>query len=227
LAGKIPFKKKKIELRKFIVMFFNLILILLIIGVLILGIPRLITGLYSNPRITSVSEASPERAAIVFGAGLRRDGTPTTILRDRVETAVALYNQGKVEKLLFSGDNSFLDYNEPGSMKEYALSFGVPEKDIILDFAGRRTYDTCYRAKEIFGLQKALLVTQPYHLPRAVFTCNILGLESSGVYADNYPYRKLSLGFWTLRELPATLVALWELFITKPTPILGNKEPIF
>ncbi len=208
-------------------MLFIILIFLLLFGVLILGIPRVVTGIYSNPRVSSVSEAAPERAAIVFGAGLRRDGTPTTILRDRVETAAALYRQGKVEKLLFSGDNSFLDYNEPGGMKEYALQLGVPEEDIVLDFAGRRTYDTCYRAKEIFGLQKALLVTQPYHLPRAVFTCNMLGLESSGVYADNYPYRKLSLGFWNLRELPATLVAFWEIFFSKPQPILGNPEPIF
>jgi SanA protein len=208
-------------------MFFLILLILLVLGVLLLAIPRFITGIYSNPRINSVSNASPERVAIVFGAGLRRDGTPTTILRDRVETAAALYKQGKVEKLLFSGDNSFLDYNEPGSMKEYALQLGVPEQDIVLDFAGRRTYDTCYRAKAIFGLERALLVTQPYHLPRAVFTCNMLGLKSTGVYADNYPYRKVSLGYWNLRELPATLVAFWELFISKPQPILGNAEPIF
>jgi SanA protein len=208
-------------------MFFLILLILLVLGVLLLAIPRFITGIYSNPRITSVSNASPERVAIVFGAGLRRDGTPTTILRDRVETAAALYKQGKVEKLLFSGDNSFLDYNEPGSMKEYALQLGVHEQDIVLDFAGRRTYDTCYRAKAIFGLERALLVTQPYHLPRAVFTCNMLGLKSTGVYADNYPYRKVSLGYWNLRELPATLVAFWELYISKPQPILGNAEPIF
>jgi SanA protein len=208
-------------------MFFLILLILLVLGVLLLAIPRFITGIYSNPRINSVSNASPERVAIVFGAGLRRDGTPTTILRDRVETAAALYKQGKVEKLLFSGDNSFLDYNEPGSMKEYALQLGVPEQDIVLDFAGRRTYDTCYRAKAIFGLERALLVTQPYHLPRAVFTCNMLGLKSTGVYADNYPYRKVSLGYWNLRELPATLVAFWELYISKPQPILGNAEPIF
>jgi SanA protein len=214
-------------LKQVIKMFFIFLFIALIIGTLLLGIPRLITGIYSNSRIFSVSDAEPERAAIVFGAGLRRDGTPTTILRDRVETAAALYKQGKVEKLLFSGDNSQLDYNEPGAMKEYALQMGIPEGDIVLDYAGRRTYDTCYRAKAIFGLDRALLITQPYHLPRAVFTCNMLGLYGSGVYADNYPYRKISLGYWNLRELPATLVALWELFISTPQPILGEKEPIF
>jgi SanA protein len=214
-------------LKKVSKMLFHFLFIALIIGILLLSIPRLITGIYSNSRIFSVSDAKPESAAIVFGAGLRRDGTPTTILRDRVETAAALYKQGKVEKLLFSGDNSQLDYNEPGAMKEYALQMGIPEDDIVLDYAGRRTYDTCFRAKAIFGLDHALLITQPYHLPRAVFTCNMLGLYGSGVYADNYPYRKISLGYWNLRELPATLVALWELFISKPEPILGEKEPIF
>ena len=214
-------------MKKVFKMLFLFLLIALLIAILLLGIPRLITGIYSNSRIFSVSDVESERAAIVFGAGLRRDGTPTTILRDRVETAVALYKQGKVSKLLFSGDNSQLDYNEPGAMKEYALQMGIPQSDIVLDFAGRRTYDTCYRAKAIFGLDNALLVTQPYHLPRAVFTCNMLGLGGSGVYADNYPYRKISLGYWTMRELPATLVALWELYVSKPEPILGEKEPIF
>jgi SanA protein len=203
------------------------LILVLVIGVLLFGVPRLITGVYSNSRIFSVTDVMPEKAAIVFGAGLRRDGTPTTILRDRVETAAALYKTGKVQKLLLSGDNSYLDYNEPGAMKEYALELGIPEPDIILDYAGRRTYDTCYRAKAIFGLERALLVTQPYHLPRAVFTCNMLGVVSTGVYADNYPYRKISLGYWNLRELPASLVALWEIFVSKPLPILGEKEPIF
>jgi SanA protein len=203
------------------------LILVLVIGVLLFGVPRLITGVYSNSRIFSVTDVMPEKVAIVFGAGLRRDGTPTTILRDRVETAAALYKTGKVQKLLLSGDNSYLDYNEPGAMKEYALELGIPEQDIILDYAGRRTYDTCYRAKAIFGLERALLVTQPYHLPRAVFTCNMLGVVSPGVYADNYPYRKISLGYWNLRELPASLVALWEIFVSKPLPILGEKEPIF
>jgi SanA protein len=200
---------------------------ILVLALILLGAPRLITGIYAHGRTFSTSTVQPEKAAIVFGAGLRRDGTPTTILRDRVETAAALYKAGKVQKLLLSGDNSYLDYNEPGSMKEYALNLGIPEPDIILDYAGRRTYDTCYRAKAIFGLENAILVTQPYHLPRAVFTCNMLGVVSSGVPADNYPYRKLSLGYWNLRELPATLVAIWQVLVSKPQPILGEKEPIF
>lgn len=156
-----------------------------------------------------------------------RDGSPTPILRDRVASAAELYFTGKVEKLLMSGDNRFIDYNEPQAMKEYALELGVPEQDIILDYAGRRTYDTCYRAKHIFGLQQALLVTQHYHLPRALLTCNGLGLKAEGVQADRRDYNPRSMRFWRMREIPASLVAFVETFITHPLPVLGEPEPIF
>src|SRR5512134_585999 len=150
-------------------------------SLLVLSIPRLITGLYASNRIYSASNSPSKRVAIVFGAGLRRDGTPTAILRDRVETAADLYSSGKVEKILMSGDNRFDDYNEPEAMRQYALSLGIPAQVIALDYAGRRTYDTCYRAKAIFGVESALLVSQKFHLPRALFICNTLGLDSAGV----------------------------------------------
>ena len=126
-----------------------------------------------------------------------------------------------------SGDNRFLDYNEPGAMRDYALSLGVPDEAIVLDFAGRRTYDTCYRARDIFHLKQALLVTQSFHLPRAIYTCNQLGLPAVGVSADRREYFRRSTAFWHLRETPATLVALWEIHFTKPVPVLGDPEPIF
>ncbi len=110
-------------------------------------LPRILTGLYAAARIFTPEAVSAQRVAIVFGAGLRRDGTPTAILRDRVMTAARLYFDGKVQKLLMSGDNRFENYNEPGAMREYALSLGVPDEAIVLDYAGRRTYDTCYAPK--------------------------------------------------------------------------------
>jgi SanA protein len=190
-------------------------------------LPRLVTAIYAASRIYKV-ETSPARlVAIVFGAGLRRDGTPTTVLRDRVETAVELYKQGRVIKLLMSGDNRFSYYNEPEAMRQYALQLGMPDKDIVLDYAGRRTYDTCYRAKEIFGIKDAILVTQLFHLPRAIYTCNMLGVDSVGVEADQAYYRKITRLFWNIRELPATLTALVELHLTHPQPVLGEPEPIF
>jgi vancomycin permeability regulator SanA len=190
-------------------------------------LPRLITTLYASARVDSIDEAPTKRVGIVFGAGLTRDGRPTRVLRDRVETAAQLYFAGKVEKLLMSGDNTFVDYNEPQAMKEYALAMGVPDSDIVLDYAGRRTYDTCYRANEIFGVDQAILITQSFHLPRALYLCNQLGVDASGVAAQNHYFLKRSRAFWNFRELLATPVALWEVHVSQPLPILGNPEPIF
>ncbi len=130
------------------------IIFLTIIAIPLLGlISRIITQIYSTQKIYSVDNAPFSPVAIIFGAGLRRDGSPTTVLKDRVAAGVDLYLSGKVEKLLMSGDNRFLDYNEPGAMADYAYQLGVPREDIILDYAGRRTYDTCYRAKYIFQIK--------------------------------------------------------------------------
>ena len=192
-----------------------------------LVLPRFLTYLMAWNKIHTVENAPSERAAIIFGAGLRRDGTPTAVLRDRVETGVNLYFDGKVEKLLMSGDNSLVEYNEPEAMRQYAISLGVPEQDIVLDYAGRRTYDTCYRAKSIFGLDSALLVTQKFHLPRALFLCNVLGVKATGVEANNNYYLKRTRFFWNIREQFATFTAFMDIYVDKPTLILGQPEPIF
>ncbi len=198
-----------------------------LLGLFGLLLPRFIFLLYSKPRTFPVKEVSPRRVAIVFGAGLWRDGTPTPILRDRVQTAANLYFDGKVEKLLMSGDNRTVDYNEPESMRQYALGLGVPDEDIVLDYAGRRTYDTCYRARDIFRIDSAILVTQEFHLPRAIFLCNMLGVDGVGVPADIQYYRKISRAFWTFREVLATLDAINDIMFKKPVPVLGDPEPIF
>jgi len=185
------------------------------------------TLLYARPRMHTAADVPPSRAAIVFGAGLRRDGSPTPVLQDRVQTAVELYFAGKVEKILMSGDNRFLDYNEPGAMFNYARALGVPSDDIVLDFAGRRTYDTCYRAKAIFGLEEAVLVTQRFHLPRAILLCSQLGIQAQGVPSDQRTYRRSSRAIWSARETIATFTAFIDLWVRKPLPVLGDPEPIF
>jgi len=203
-----------------------MILILVIAGLVTFGLPRVITAITARNKIDSVTTSPTGKIAIVFGAGLLRDGTPSPVLRDRVSTAVQLYFAGKVQKILMSGDNRFIDYNEPASMQAYAINLGVPSEAIILDYAGRRTYDTCYRAKHIFGLEEAILVTQQYHLTRALFTCNGIGLKSTGVAADMRIYHPRSLTIWNLRELPASLVALWQVWVSQPLPVMGEPEPI-
>jgi len=213
--------------KKVVQMIFRLMLLTSLMAAAVIFMPRLLTGFYSWGRIFRLADAPARRVAVVFGAGLHRDGSPTPVLRDRVSTAAQLYQQGKVEKLLLSGDNRFVDYNEPAAMRDYALSLGVPPEDLVLDYAGRRTYDTCYRALHIFGVQEAVLVTQSFHMPRALYTCNLLGLPAVGVASDLRSYRRISEYFWNLRELPASLVAVWEVLVTRPLPVMGDPEPIF
>lgn len=205
----------------------KLFLLLAGLTLLIILAARLTTGLYARSKIYTVPDVPSRRVAIVFGAGLWRDGSPTPILRDRVAAAAELYFAGKVEKLLLSGDNRFVDYNEPEAMRQYARSLGVPGEALVLDYAGRRTYDTCYRAKAIFGLTEAILVTQAFHLPRAVYLCNHLGVDGVGVPADRRTYRRSSMLYWNLREYLATVNALWEVHLSHPLPVLGKPEPIF
>ena len=181
----------------------------------------------ASPYIVSPEKAPARRVAIVFGAGLWRDGSPTPVLRDRVATAADLYFRGQAQKLLFSGDNRFINYNEPEAMRRYALSLGVPNDAIVLDYAGRRTYDTCYRARAIFGVRKALLVTQRFHLARAVYTCRALGVDAIGIPADRRRYRTLPYLYWNAREVLASARALLDVHLTHPLPVLGKFEPIF
>jgi SanA protein len=195
-------------------------------ALLLVLLPRLITGRSATNHIYKETEAPAERVAIIFGAGIRSDGTPTAMLRDRVLTGADLYFSGKVEKLLMSGDNRFENYNEPESMRQFALSAGVPDEAIVLDYAGRRTYDTCYRAKVIFGVKDALLVTQKFHLPRALFLCNTLGLNVTGVEASNCYWNGSPL-VWDIREQFATIAAFLDLYVSSPSPVLGDPEPIF
>jgi SanA protein len=208
-------------------MLLKILFLLVLFLVLLLLIARLAIVTYAGSKMIQPGEVAPQRVAIVFGAGLKRDGTATQVLQDRVRTAADLFFTGKVEVLLMSGDNRFVDYNEPAVMQAVALSLGVPQEAIVLDYAGRRTYDTCYRAKAIFGVDKAILVTQAFHLPRAIYLCNRLGVEATGVAADVRVYRRSAVFLWNVREIIASAAALWDVNISHPVPVLGNPEPIF
>ena len=172
-------------------------------------------------------EVDPRPVAIVFGAGVYPDGRLSPMLADRVATGVALYNAGKVQKLLMTGDNSILTYNEPWHMADYAIRLGVPEEDIAFDYAGRRTYDSCWRAKHIFGLARVVLVTQGFHLPRAIYLCQAMGLDAVGVAADRRVYPRRTLAWLTLRETLARLRAWVDVHLFKPQPIGGDPIDIF
>lgn len=184
------------------------ILLIITALVLIVTLPRLILQWRYGPTISSVENALEKPTAIVFGAGLRWDGRPTPVLADRVSTAVQLFNEGKVESLLMSGSANSHGHNEAFAMRDYAHTLGVPEEVIQVDTSGDRTYLTCLNAKENFNVTSALLVTQEFHLPRALVLCEALGIDAQGVSADLREYR--AEGFWSFRETAATLRALWD-----------------
>lgn len=174
--------------------------------------------------ITEVAVENPPRVAIVLGAKVWETGDPSNVLYDRIVTAVELYRAGRVRKILMSGDNPSADYDEPTAMKLTAVKLGIPENDVILDFAGRRTYDTCYRAKEIFDVRKAIIVTQEFHQARALYLCNNLGVDSLGVTANRRRYE--GENYWAVREFFSRAGAWFEINFLPFEPIGGDKQPI-
>lgn len=181
---------------------------------------------YYQSQIFSVpTEISPGKTAIVLGASAK-NFYPSPVLKDRIEAAVDLYKQGKVENILMSGDNRFNNYNEPEVMTRYATKLGVPVNKIYRDYAGRRTYDTCFRAKHIFQIKEAILVTSKFHLPRTLYTCEQLGIKVDGFYHDNRNYYWSTYLSWQLRETIATSVAWVNINIVSSQPVLGEPLPI-
>lgn len=180
------------------------------------------------------AEPIPRRSvAIVFGAGLF-NGRPSPALADRLDSAIDLYRAGRVGHLLMSGDNSRADYDEVTAMRDYAIARGVPADAITRDYAGFSSYETCYRSRAIFGADDAILVTQDYHLPRAVYTCRTLGIDAIGLAVPDwshhperarthYPF-DLRISY-AAREWLATVKAIGQLHLTRPAPtFLGPFE---
>lgn len=162
-----------------------------------------------------------EPVAIVFGAGIRGGGGLSPMLADRVQAATDLYRAGKVRRLLMSGDNSSASYDEVTPMRRFAMARGVPAQDITLDHEGVSTFDSCYRAHEVFGVTKATLVTQRFHLPRALYTCVQLGIDAVGLGTPDWGVYSDGLMFnYTLRESLASLKAIWEIHVSHPAPVL-------
>ena len=197
----------------------------------ILGIGVYLLSLYvkksTENRIISAEEADGKNDAdciIVLGAGVRDDGTPSHMLEDRLLTAIALYESGAAPKIIMSGDHGTEDYDEVNVMKAFAIAHGVPSEDIVMDHAGFSTYDSMYRARDIFEVKTAIVVTQKYHLYRALYLAKSLGLDACGVPSDLRPYRAQSY-----REAREVLARAKDFFyaIFKPEPTyLGDVIPV-
>ncbi len=161
---------------------------------------------------------------LVLGCGVHEDGTPTNMLEDRIKRGIELYQNGTAPKLLMSGDHGREDYNEVATMKAYAVQAGIPSNDIFMDHAGFSTYESLVRAKEVFHAKRVVIVTQEYHLYRALYIAEQLGLEAYGVDAQLRPY-----GGQFSRDVREVLARVKDFVscLFKPAPTyLGEAIPV-
>ena len=177
-----------------------------------------------SPSALQTDTWAKPRVAIVFGAAVYQDNL-SQMLEDRVTTAIALYKAGKVDRILVSGDNRTPEYNEPKAMADYLISHAVDPRDVVIDYAGRSTYETCLRAREIFAVKRAVLITQRTHISRALYLAQKLEIESYGVIADQKNYGS-ETSYQQLREIGASLKAFFNIHISPPHTVLGEKLPI-
>lgn len=178
---------------------------------------------YSSVTYSDTAGVPEHYSALILGAGVWRNGEPSPILYDRIEAGAKLYQAGKVRKLIVSGDNRFAHYNEPQVMKRVAVEMGVPAEAVQEDFAGRRTYDSCWRAKNIFSQESLIVVTQSFHMTRALFLCNMLGVKSVGFISDVDRYSQAEWSKWTLRDKISFNLSLFDIYIKSPSVIKGDK----
>lgn len=180
----------------------------------------------AKPRIYSVDALSDFDAdcVLVLGAGVRPDGSPSHMLEDRLKTGIALYKNGAAPKLLMSGDHGREHYNEVGTMKAFAITEGIPGEDIFMDHAGFSTYESLYRARDIFQAKRVIIVTQEYHLYRALHIADQLGVEAVGVSADLRPYAGQSIR--EIREIAARAKDFLYCFFAPLPTYLGDAIPV-
>ena len=171
-----------------------------------------------------VSDVSRTDVAIVLGAGLRPDGTPSTYLRRRLDAAAELYARGTVGVILVSGDNSTTQHDEPTAMRDWLVGLGVPEDRVVRDFAGLDTHDSCVRAHAVFGVTDAVVITQDYHLRRALFSCREAGIDVVGLGVSSTSVEPIKAVLYRVREIPASIKAAWDALTGREPVHLGPHE---
>ena len=199
--------RKKFSLSRGIILVLRTVFVFLIIMVLLV----VRVELKYRDKIVSASEISGQNIGLVFGAGLKKGNQPSDILEDRIVTAIGLYQDGKIGKIIMSGDNQGDNHDEVTAMKNFALAQGLPEDAILTDNAGINSYSSCANIKKVFSINKIVLITQKYHLSRTLYLCNELGIDAIGVPARDRGYvHQLK---YSLREIPANLSAWFTINI--------------
>ncbi|HIW76899.1 SanA/YdcF family protein [Gordonibacter sp. KGMB07426] len=194
----------------------------LVAVVAVVAVTNVVTLATTKDRVVSTEAAAAldADAIVVLGASVFADGTPSGILQDRLDDGIALYEAGVAPKIIMSGDNSTVSYNEVKAMKDYAVSQGVPSEDVFCDHAGFSTYESMYRAKHVFGAERIVVATQTYHLYRALYAANGLGMEALGVSSDYHTYSKQLQ--YDIREIPARTKDFFKTLFQVPSTFVGD-----
>ena len=201
------------------------IIIIIIIAIIVLGI-NLYVRISTNKQIikeNDYTELSDVDCIIILGAGIWED-KPSPMLEDRLLEGIKLYQNSVSDKIIMSGDHGRREYDEVNIMKNYAIEKGIPSENIFMDHAGFSTYESIYRAKDIFEAKKVVIVTQKYHLYRALYIANQLGLEAYGVGAD--PRQYIGATYRELREILARDKDFIKCIFKPETTYLGDTIPV-
>jgi vancomycin permeability regulator SanA len=183
------------------------------VGVVALGVG---IRLATRERIVPIDRLERLPIGLVLGAEVYADGVPSNFLRARLDLALELYERGLVARILLSGDGRSRFYDETGGMRSYLVERGVPESVLLVDPAGLDTYDSCLRARDVYGIERLVVVSQSYHLPRALAICRALGLDAWGVGDDSMRSSPRTWANGARRELAANLKLVWDLLSHRP-----------
>ena len=216
---------KKTNYKKYLIKLMLSAGIAIIVGILFFFGVQIYIVQSTKKYVSKDMETLPEcDAVLVLGAFVEYDGTPSLVLMDRLNYGLELYNEGKAKKIIVSGDHGQKHYNEVAAMKDYLIENGVPREDIFMDHAGFNTYDSMYRAKEIFGVESLLISTQDFHINRSVYIARKLKIDAYGYPCeDKTAYRMTSLN---IRESLARVKAFGDVTVKRKPKYLGNIIPI-
>jgi vancomycin permeability regulator SanA len=194
---------------------------IVMLGVVLALLPGAWLQASASGRVRTLADVPKAPVAVVFGAGLTRSG-PSVYLAHRLDAAAELYRAKKVKAILVTGDNSRTDYDEPTTMRTYLEKHGVPAAKVVLDYAGFDTWDSCDRAKRIFGIDRAILVSQGFHIRRALALCGAAGIDSYGIGVDER--HDVTWWYGGVREVAGAAKAVYDAAFTPDPRFLGPKE---
>ncbi|MBU0648746.1 YdcF family protein [Patescibacteria group bacterium] len=201
--------------------FFKIIISLItVVGLVVIGIIVSVRMEYRDKIYAQIEDVPEQSMVVVLGASVKRDQTPSQALEDRLRLAADIWYAGKAEKIILSGDDGRWAQPEIAAMVGYMYELGVPDEVLIADGNNARTHDSCYRLKNELGQDKVVLITQGFHLPRALYLCNKVGLDAWGIESNFQSYDRG--GWFLLRDWLASFLAFWDIATEQLPSYLEN-----